>query len=246
MVEALADLDDDIAHAFLEGQAVPAADLKRALRAGTLTYKIVPVLCGSALKNKGVQPMLDAVIEYLPSPLDVPPVTGTDPRTHEQVVRHTDPTEPFAALAFKIAADPFVGKLAFFRVYSGTLKSGSYVYNSTKDQKERVGRLVQLHANHREEVESVSAGDIAAAVGLKNTFTGDTLTDEAHPDRAGGDHASPSRSSSWRWSPRPRPTRTRWPSRSSGWPRKTRHSGSAPTRRRPRPGSRAWASSTWR
>ncbi|HET9496950.1 MAG TPA: elongation factor G, partial [Candidatus Limnocylindria bacterium] len=181
MVEALADLDDDIAHKFLEGEPVAADELRRALRAGTLAYRIVPVLCGSALKNKGIQPMLDAVIEYLPSPLDVPPVTGTDPRTHEQVVRHTDPTEPFAALAFKIAADPFVGKLAFFRVYSGTLKSGSYVYNSTKDHKERIGRLVQLHANHREEVESVSAGDIAAAVGLKNTFTGDTLTDEAHP-----------------------------------------------------------------
>ena len=181
MVEALADLDDDIAHKFLEGEPVGADELRRALRAGTLAYKIVPVLCGSALKNKGIQPMLDAVIEYLPSPLDVPPVTGTDPRTHEQVVRHTDPTEPFAALAFKIAADPFVGKLAFFRVYSGTLKSGSYVYNSTKGHKERIGRLVQLHANHREEVESVSAGDIAAAVGLKNTFTGDTLTDEAHP-----------------------------------------------------------------
>ncbi|HJT64293.1 MAG TPA: elongation factor G [Candidatus Limnocylindria bacterium] len=181
MVEALADLDDDIAHKFLEGEPVAADELRRALRAGTLAYRIVPVLCGSALKNKGIQPMLDAVIEFLPSPLDVPPVTGTDPRTHEQVVRHTDPTEPFAALAFKIAADPFVGKLAFFRVYSGTLKSGSYVYNSTKDHKERIGRLVQLHANHREEVESVSAGDIAAAVGLKNTFTGDTLTDEAHP-----------------------------------------------------------------
>ncbi len=181
LVEALADLDDDIAHKFLEGEPVEPDQLRRALRAGTLAYRIVPVLCGSALKNKGIQPMLDAVIEYLPSPLDVPPVTGTDPRTHEQVVRHTDPKEPFAALAFKIAADPFVGKLAFFRVYSGTLKSGSYVYNSTKGHKERVGRLVQLHANHREEVEAVSAGDIAAAVGLKNTFTGDTLTDEAHP-----------------------------------------------------------------
>ena len=181
LVEALADLDDDIAHAYLEGQPVNAEQLRRALRAGTLAYSIVPVLCGSALKNKGIQPMLDAVIEYLPSPIDVPPVTGTDPRTHETVTRHTDPKEPFAALAFKIAADPFVGKLAFFRVYSGTLKSGSYVYNSTKGQKERIGRLVQLHANHREEVESVSAGDIAAAVGLKNTFTGDTLTDEAHP-----------------------------------------------------------------
>ncbi len=181
MVEALADLDDDIAHKFLEGEPVDADQLRRALRAGTLAYRIVPVLCGSALKNKGIQPMLDAVVDYLPSPLDVPPVTGTDPRTHEQVVRHTDPDEPFAALAFKIAADPFVGKLAFFRVYSGTLKSGSYVYNSTKGHKERVGRLVQLHANHREEVDAVSAGEIAAAVGLKNTFTGDTLTDEAHP-----------------------------------------------------------------
>jgi elongation factor G len=181
LVETLADLDDDIAHQFLEGQPVKADQLRRALRAGTLAYRIVPVLCGSALKNKGIQPMLDAVIDYLPSPLDVPPVTGIDPRTHEQVVRHTDPNEPFAGLVFKIAADPFVGKLAFFRVYSGTLKSGSYVYNSTKGHKERVGRLVQLHANHREEVDAVSAGEIAAAVGLKNTFTGDTLTDEAHP-----------------------------------------------------------------
>jgi len=181
LIEALADLDDDIAHKFLEGQPVEADELRRALRAGTLASRIVPVLCGSALKNKGIQPMLDAVIDYLPSPLDVPPVTGTDPRTHEQVVRHTDPNEPFAALAFKIAADPFVGKLAFFRVYSGTLKSGSYVYNSSKGHKERVSRLVELHANHREEVDSVSAGEIAAAVGLKNTFTGDTLTDEAHP-----------------------------------------------------------------
>ena len=181
LIETLADLDDDIAHKFLEGQLVEADELRRALRAGTLAYRIVPVLCGSALKNKGIQPMLDAVIDYLPSPLDVPPVTGIDPRTHEQVVRHTDPDEPFAGLVFKIAADPFVGKLAFFRVYSGTLKSGSYVYNSTKGHKERVGRLVQLHANHREEVDAVSAGEIAAAVGLKNTFTGDTLTDAAHP-----------------------------------------------------------------
>ncbi len=181
LVEAVADLDDDIAHRFLEGQAVDAASLRRALRAGTLASRIVPVLCGSALKNKGVQPMLDAVIEYLPSPLDVAAVIGTDPRNGQQVTRHTDPAEPFAALAFKIAADPFVGKLAFFRVYSGTLKTGSYVYNATKGHKERIGRLLQLHANHREEIESVSAGDIGAAVGLKDTFTGDTLCDEAKP-----------------------------------------------------------------
>ena len=181
LIEALADLDDDIAHRYLEGEEIDAASIHRALRAGTLAYRIVPVLCGSALKNKGVQPMLDAVIDYLPSPLDVAAVIGIDPRNQETVTRHCDSAEPFAALAFKIAADPFVGKLAFFRVYSGTLKTGSYVYNSTKGTKERIGRLLQLHANHREEIESVSAGDIAAAVGLKTTFTGDTLCDEAKP-----------------------------------------------------------------
>jgi elongation factor G len=181
MIESVADHDDDVAHKFLEGEEIGADQLRRALRAGTLAYKIVPVLCGSALKNKGIQPMLDAVIDFLPSPLDVPPVTGLDPRNGEEVARPTDAGEPFAALAFKIAADPFVGKLAFFRVYSGTLKTGSYVYNSTKGTRERVGRLLQLHANHREEIDSVSAGDIAAAVGLKNTYTGDTLCDEAKP-----------------------------------------------------------------
>ncbi|HEY7332949.1 MAG TPA: elongation factor G [Candidatus Limnocylindria bacterium] len=181
LVEALADLDDDLAHKYLEGEEIGADELRRALRAGTLAYQIVPVLCGSALKNKGVQPMLDGVIDYLPSPLDVPPVTGRDPRSGDELTRATDPDEPFAALAFKIAADPYVGKLAFFRVYSGTLKTGSYVYNSSKGGKERIGRLLQLHANHREEIEQVSAGDIAAAVGLKNTFTGDTLCDESKP-----------------------------------------------------------------
>ncbi len=181
MIEALADLDDEIAHKYLEAEAIGVDQIRRALRAGTLNYQIVPVLCGSALKNKGVQPMLDAVIDYLPSPLDVPAVTGIDPRRGEPTERHTDPNEPFAALAFKIAADPYVGKLAFFRVYSGTLKTGSYVYNSSKGQKERIGRILQMHANHREEIEQVGAGDIAAAVGLKNTFTGDTLCDEAKP-----------------------------------------------------------------
>jgi elongation factor G len=181
MIEALADLDDDIAHKFLEGEEIGADELRRALRAGTLAYRIVPVLTGSALKNKGVQPMLDAVVDYLPSPLDVPPVLGIETRSGDEVTRRTDPSEPFTALAFKIAADPFVGKLAFFRVYSGTLKTGSYVYNSTKGTRERVGRILQMHANHREEIDSVSAGDIAAAVGLKNTTTGDTLSAEDRP-----------------------------------------------------------------
>jgi elongation factor G len=181
MIEALADLDDDIAHKFLEGEEIGADELRRALRAGTLAYQIVPVLTGSALKNKGVQPMLDAVVDYLPSPLDVPPVTGKDARSGDEIQRATDAGEPFTALAFKIAADPFVGTLAFFRVYSGTLKTGSYVYNSTKGQKERIGRILQMHANHREEIDQVSAGDIAAAVGLKNTTTGDTLCAEDKP-----------------------------------------------------------------
>ncbi len=181
MIEAVADLDDHIAHKFLEGEQIGPDELRRALRAGTLAYKVVPVLTGSALKNKGVQPMLDAVVDYLPSPLDVPPMVGKDLRTGEEVIRVTDPSEPFTALAFKIATDPFVGNLAYFRVYSGTLKTGSYVYNSTKGVKERVGRILQMHANHREEIESVSAGDIAAAVGLKNTTTGDTLSAEDKP-----------------------------------------------------------------
>ncbi len=181
LIEALADLDDGIAHSYLEGEAIGPERMIAVLREATLAYRIVPVLCGSALKNKGVQPMLDAVLDFLPSPLDVPPVHGLDPRSGEDAVRHTDPGEPFAALAFKIAADPYVGKLAFFRVYSGTLKTGSYVYNSSKGHKERVGRLLQLHANHREEIDQVSAGDIAAVVGLKNTFTGDTLCDESKP-----------------------------------------------------------------
>jgi elongation factor G len=181
MIEAVAELDDDLTTKFLEGEEITVEELRRALRLGTLQNRIVPVLTGSALKNKGIQPMLDAVVHYLPSPLDVPPIVGRDPRTNADVVRAVDDKAPFAALAFKIAADPFVGKLAFFRVYSGRLKTGSYVYNASKDRKERIGRIVELHANHREEIEEVSAGDIAAAVGLRETYTGDTLTDPEHP-----------------------------------------------------------------
>jgi elongation factor G len=181
MVEAVAEVDDELTHKFLEGEELTPEEVDHGLRLGTLEYRIVPVLTGSALKNKGIQPMLDAVVAYLPSPLDVPPVIGEDPRTHAEVLRTVADSEPFSALAFKIAADPFVGKLAFFRVYSGTLKSGSYVLNTAKGRKERIGRILQMHANHREEIEQVYAGDIAAAVGLKETFTGDTLTDPDHP-----------------------------------------------------------------
>jgi elongation factor G len=181
LLEAVADMDDELTHKYLEGEDFTVAEIKRGLRLGTLTTKIIPVVTGSALRNKGIQKMLDAVVDYLPSPLDVPPMIGLDPKTGAEVLRTPDDNEPFSALAFKIAADPFVGKLAFFRVYSGTLKAGSYVLNPTKGKKERIGRILQMHANHREEIDTVYAGDIAAAVGLKDTFTGDTLTDEAHP-----------------------------------------------------------------
>src|SRR6478752_4155956 len=181
LLEAAAEMDDELTHKYLEGEELTVAEIKRGLRLGTLTTKIIPVLTGSALKNKGVQKMLDAVVDYLPSPLDVPPMIGIDVKTGSEVIRTPDDKEPFSALAFKVAADPFVGKLVFFRVYSGTLKAGSYVSNATKDKRERIGRIVQLHANHREEIDEVYAGDIAAAVGLKDTFTGDTLTDPEHP-----------------------------------------------------------------
>ncbi|MCI0584137.1 MAG: elongation factor G [Chloroflexi bacterium] len=181
MVEAVAEADDALTHKYLEGEELTVDEIRHGLRLGTLQSKFVPVLTGSALKNKGVQPMLDAVVDYLPSPLDVPPTIGIKPGTDQELVRTVDDKEPFSALAFKIAADPFVGKLAFFRVYSGTLKAGSYVLNTAKGKKERVGRILQMHANHREEIDEAYAGDIAAIVGLKDTFTGDTLADPDHP-----------------------------------------------------------------
>ena len=181
MIDAVAEMDDELTQKYLEGQELTVDEIRRGLRLGTLQNRIIPVLTGSALKNKGVQPMLDGVIDYLPSPLDVPPMVGVDPRTSEEVPRLVDDSAPFSALAFKIAADPFVGKLCFFRVYSGSLKTGSYVLNASKGKRERFGRVLQMHANHREEIEEVFAGDIAAAVGLKDTFTGDTLSDPDHP-----------------------------------------------------------------
>ncbi len=180
-VEKIVEFDDELLERFFAEEEIPVDDLKRVLRKATIEGKLIPVLCGSALKNKGVRPLLDAVVDYLPSPLDVPPVTGTNPKTDVEEVRHPDPKEPFCGLAFKIVADPFVGKLAFIRVYSGTLKTGSYVYNSTRDQRERVGRLVQLHANERKDIQEIEAGNIAAIVGPKTTITGDTLCDEQHP-----------------------------------------------------------------
>ncbi|MCC6315268.1 MAG: elongation factor G [Thermomicrobiales bacterium] len=181
LVEAIAESDEELMMRYLEDDVLTGDELRAALRQATVTGDLVPVLCGSSLKNKGVQLMLDAIVGYLPSPLDVPPVHGIDPRTGEEVERSVEPDEPFSALAFKIAVDPHVGKLAYIRVYSGTLQSGSYVLNSSKGERERVGRLLRMHANHREEISSVGAGDIAAVIGLKTTFTGDTLCDPANP-----------------------------------------------------------------
>jgi elongation factor G len=181
VIERVIELDEEQMARYLEGEEIGPEEIRATLRKATIAGQLIPVLCGSALKNKGVRPLLDAVVSYLPSPLDVPPVRGTNPRTGEELERTPSPDEPFTALAFKIAADPFVGKLAFVRVYAGSVKSGSYVYNATKDNRERVGRLVKLHANHREDVEIISAGDIGAVVGLKGTVTGDTLCDPDHP-----------------------------------------------------------------
>ncbi|MFH1366900.1 MAG: elongation factor G [Patescibacteria group bacterium] len=181
MVEAICEQNDKLLHEYLEGKEPDVSEMKKILRQATIAHKLFPVLCGSALKNKGVQFMLDAVNDYLPSPLEVPPIEGFEPRTENKIVRKTSDEESFSALAFKVATDPFVGTLSFFRVYSGTLAAGSYVLNTRTDKKERVGRIVRLHANHREEVKEVYAGDIAAAVGLKNTTTGDTLCDENNP-----------------------------------------------------------------
>ena len=180
LLESVAEADEELMMKFLEGEEITKAEIKKVIRTATIAGEMIPVTCGSAYRNKGVQLMLDAVIDYMPSPLDIPPIKGVVPDTEEEEERPADDNGPFSALAFKIMADPYVGKMAFFRVYSGTLDSGSYVYNSTKGKKERVGRILQMHANKREDIEKVYSGDIAAAVGLKVTTTGDTLCDEKH------------------------------------------------------------------
>ena len=181
LLEAVAESDEELLMKFLEGEEITTAEIKKAIRKLTIANEMVPVLCGSAYKNKGVQLLLDAIVDYMPAPTDIPSIKGIVPKTEKEEERHSSDKEPFAALAFKIMTDPFVGKLAFFRVYSGTLASGSYVYNPRKDRKERIGRILQMHANHREDIDMVYSGDIAAAVGLKDTTTGDTLCDEKHP-----------------------------------------------------------------
>ncbi len=181
LVDVVSHHDDTVLEKYVGDEEITAEDLKRGLRAATTSGAVVPVLCGSAFKNKGVQPLLDAIVDYLPSPVEVLPVKGHDPKTEDEMVREPDDSEPFAALAFKIMSDPYVGKLTYFRVYSGKMPAGGQVLNVTKDRKERIGRLLQMHANHREDKQAVFAGDIVAAVGLKHTTTGDTLSDPVHP-----------------------------------------------------------------
>jgi len=181
MIDAVAEYDDSVMERYLNGEELTTDEIKRAIRAGTIGLKITPIFCGSAFKNKGVQPLLDAVVNYLPSPLDLPPVVGVDPKQGGELTRSPDLDEPFSALAFKIMSDPFAGQLTYFRVYSGRLATGSYIYNVTQGKKERVGRLLKMHANKREDIDEVFPGDIAAAVGLKDSRTGDTLCDEKHP-----------------------------------------------------------------
>ena len=181
LMDAVSVFDDEITELYLEGQEVPVEKIKAAIRKATVEVQMVPVTCGTSYKNKGVQKLLDAIVDYMPSPLDIPPAEGTDPKTDEPLTRPADDNAPFAALAFKIMTDPYVGRLSFFRVYSGTLETGKTVLNSTKGQRERIGRILQMHANHREDLTMVYSGDIAAAVGLKNTTTGDTLCDEKQP-----------------------------------------------------------------
>lgn len=181
LVESVADFDEDIMMKYLEGEEITPEELQAGIRKATLSVEFYPVLCGSAFKNKGVQMMLDAVIDYLPSPTDVPPIKGIDPKTDEETEHPADDSEPFSSLAFKVMSDPYVGRLTFFRVYSGVLDTGSYVLNATKGSRERIGRILQMHANSRSEIDKVYSGDIAAAVGLKNTTTGDTLCDEKNP-----------------------------------------------------------------
>jgi len=181
LLEACAEADDELMEKYLGGEEVTEEEIRRAIRKATIACEMTPVTCGTSYRNKGVQPLLDAIVAYMPAPTDIPPIAGVNPDTGEADSRPASDSAPFSALAFKIMTDPFVGKLAFFRVYSGTLNSGSYVFNATKDNKERIGRILQMHANNRKEIDVVYSGDIAAAVGLKNTTTGDTLCDEAHP-----------------------------------------------------------------
>lgn len=244
MVEKAAEANETLLEKYLSGEALSEEEIKQGLRARTVANEIVPMLCGSAFKNKGVQAMLDAVIDYLPSPVDVPAIKGHDERDRE-IERHPTDKEPFSALAFKIMTDPFVGQLVFFRAYSGVVKSGDSVYIPGKEKKERLGRILQMHANERREITEVYAGDIAAAVGVKDVTTGDTLSDPAHViilERM----VFPEPVISQAVEPKTKADQERWASRWAGWRRRIRRSACAPMKSRGRRSSPAWANCTWR
>lgn len=228
---------------YLEGEELTVDEIKAALRKGTCNVEITPVLCGSSYKNKGVQLLLDAVVDYLPSPLDVPDIQGTLPDGTE-ATRKSGDDEPFAALAFKVMTDPYVGKLTFFRVYSGTLESGSYVLNSTKGKRERIGRILQMHANHREEISTVYSGDIAAGVGLKDTTTGETLCDEKHPIILES-LEFPEPVIHIAIEPKSKSDQDKWQWLFPNWLKKTRPSKREWMKKRVKPSSAEWESFTW-
>ena len=244
LVEKICELDDDLMMEYLEGEEPSVEAMKAVLRKATCECSAVPVCCGSAYRNKGVQKLLDAILEYMPAPTDIPPIEGTDMDGNE-IVRHSSDEEPFSALVFKIMTDPFVGKLAYFRVYSGTMNSGSYVLNATKGKKERVGRILQMHANKRMELDKVYSGDIAAAIGFKFSTTGDTICDEQHPVILESMEFR-SRLLSWLSSPRRKQDRASWASLLPNWQRRIPPSVRIPIRRPDRPSSPVWVSCIWK
>ena len=245
LLEAISETDEALMNRYLAGEELSVEDVKQALRKATISGEVVPILCGSALKNKGVQFLLDAVVDYLPSPLDIPPVKGRAVDGESvQTERKASDDEPFAALAFKVMSDPFVGKLVFFRVYSGHLASGSYVLNTTTGERERISRIVRMHANAREEVSDVYAGEIAAAVGRKSTFTGHTLCDENKPVVLES-IVIPEPVISIAIEPKTKADQDKMGIAPRNWPKKTRLSACARTKKRCRPSSAAWANSTW-
>ena len=240
LIEAVAENDEELMEKYLEGEEITREELKAAIRKETIANTLVPVVCGSSYKNKGVQKLLDAIVDYMPAPTDIEDIKGVNPETEEPETRPSSDEAPFAALAFKIATDPFVGKLAYFRVYSGKVEAGTTVYNSVKDSRERMGRILQMHSNHRKDIDCCYAGDIAAVVGLKNTTTGDTLCDENHPIILES-MKFPEPVIRVAIEPKTKAA-SPWPS----WPRRTPPSRPTPTRRPARPSSPAWASSIWR
>ena len=234
LLEAISDFDDEVMEAYLGGEDIPADKIRQIIRKATCDVKMVPVTCGTSYKNKGVQKLLDAIVDYMPSPLDIPAIEGIHPKTDETEVRRASDDEPFSALAFKIMTDPYVGRLSFFRVYSGTLETGKTVMNSTKGVRERLGRILLMHANHREDIDQVYSGDIAAAVGLKNTRSFWSPWNSRNPSFA------------WPSSRKRKRARKRWRSLCRSWRRRTRPSRPIRTRRRARPSLPVWASSTLR